>query len=293
MHRPWRVYGAATPTPRRPGAPLCACPQAFSRRYGPGEVRVYHARGTSSASTDYNHGYVMPVALTRTPSSWPGPRSDGRTPREPGGRFPPRTFTISAIPRSPWATGRTTPGPGPALEEEHGPGLRGCDVSGGWRRAAACRAGPGSLLLGATVAATAALVGSNALPLRASPRRACSRAEWYVGTAADHGPVHLRLARQEHALFLDCRPVPTARTRTATCPSGSTSSWPIRAYAIRTPAHYTGGRRGRIARLLAGASRRAHLRDVGDRPWAELEPLLPEAIRARNSSTADRPGAIS
>lgn len=289
-----RVYGAAdadalAAQERRYARAL----QAFSRRYGPGEVRVYHAPGRVNLigeHTDYNHGYVMPVALDKDVLLLARPRPDGVVHLENlEGGFPPRTFTISsAIPPQPvgdWAN--YAQGPAQLLEEEHGPGLRGCDalVDGGAPYGVPRGAGLSSSSA-LTVAATAALVELNALPLEGvALAEACSRAEWYVGTRGGIMDQFISvLARQEHALFLDCRPAADGTYPYRHVPLPGEYAVVVADSGVRhtnTGPHYN----RRVAECRIGVRLLAerfpgvtHLRDVGDRPWAELEPLLPEAI---------------
>ncbi len=110
----------------------------FARRYGPGEVRAYHAPGRVNLigeHTDYNQGYVMPVALDRDVLLLARPREDSTVRLENLERgFAPRTFEISpSIPPSRWVTGPTMPRAGPAPGPRTGRPLCGYDglVDGG------------------------------------------------------------------------------------------------------------------------------------------------------------------
>ncbi|NLD73618.1 MAG: galactokinase [Chloroflexi bacterium] len=290
-----RIYGSADPQAlaaqeRRYARAL----EAFARRYGPGEVRAYHAPGRVNLigeHTDYNHGYVMPVALDKDVLLLARPRRDGvvRMDNLEGG-FPQRTFSVAAEispqPVGDWAN--YAQGPAEILEREHGPGLHGLDalVDGGAPYGVPRGAGLSSSSA-LTVAFAVALAEVNDLGL-AGPALAdaCSRAEWYVGTRGGIMDQFISvLARQEHALFLDCRPAA----------DGSGYAYrhvPLPAeYAIvvadsglrhtNTGPHYN----RRVAECRIGVRLLAarypgitHLRDVEDHPWPEIEPLLPEAI---------------
>ena len=268
---------------------------AFAARYGPGEVSVFHAPGRVNLigeHTDYNHGYVLPMALDKDVLLYARPRADA-TARlanlEPD--FAPREFVISGEiahqPVGDWAN--YAQGPAQLLAQEYGPGLRGFDalVDGAPPHGVPRGAGLSSSSA-LTVAAATALVAINGLPLSgAALADACGRAEWYVGTRGGIMDQFISiLARRGHALFLDCRPSPQGEytLRHVPIPAG---------YAVmvvdsgarhrNTGPHFN--RRvaeGRIGvRLLrARWPEITHLRDVEGLPWAEVEPLLPEAIHA-------------
>ncbi len=266
----------------------------FGRRYGPGEVRVYHAPGRVNLigeHTDYNQGYVLPVALDRDVLLLARPRDDNTVcldNLEPG--FPPRTFaitqTIPARPVGDWSN--YCQGPAQLLAREHGPALLGYDglVDGGAPLGVPRGAGLSSSSA-LTVAACAALVELNGLPLSgASLADACSRAEWYVGTRGGIMDQFISvLAAPEHALFLDCRP------------AADGSGYPYR--LVPLPAGYaivvadSGVRHAntgphfnrRVAECSVGVRLLerhypgiTHLRDVEALAWGQVEPLLPEVI---------------
>lgn len=266
----------------------------FARRYGPGEVRAYHAPGRVNLigeHTDYNQGYVMPVALDRDVLLLARPREDSTVRLENLERgFAPRTFEISpSIPPKPvgdWAN--YAQGPAQLLAQEQGWPLCGYDglVDGGVPYGVPRGAGLSSSSA-LTVVSCVALVSLNDIPLAgAALADACSRAEWYVGTRGgimDH--FISVLATQEHALFLDCRP------------AADGSGYPYRhvplpgGYVIvvadsgvrhsNTGPHFN--RRVAECRIGVRLLQRhfpgiTHLRDAAGHPWSELEPLLPESI---------------
>jgi len=268
--------------------------EAFAVRYGPGEVRAYRAPGRVNLigeHTDYNHGYVLPMALDKDVLIFARARTDQAVNVanvEPD--FGERRFIISRdIPLHPigdWAN--YVQGPAQLLEREQGPGLRGFDALIDDAPPYGVPRGAGlSSSSALTVASAVTLVGLNRLALGGPAlAESCGRAEWYVGTRGGIMDQFISLlAQRGHALFLDCRPAADG--------SGYTlRQVPIPArYAIivvdsgvrhrNTGPHFN--RRvaeGRIGvRLL---QRRfpgiTHLRDVNHLPWGELEPLLPEVI---------------
>lgn len=273
---------------------------AFRATYGPGKVVILRAPGRVNLigeHTDYNHGYVLPVALDKDVLVFSRPRPDQQVRLanvEHG--FTPRSFTISNdIPLRPigdWAN--YAQGAAQLLEQEQGPGLRGFDALVDSAPPYGVPRGAGlSSSSALTVAMAVTLVALNGLDLHGEALAdACGRAEWYVGTRGGIMDQFISILGQPgHALFLDCRP-------TADDPAG-TRHYPFRqvplpaGYAVvvadsqvrhrNTGPHFN--RRvleGRIGvRLLQeqypGIT---HLRDVNHLPWAELEPLLPELIHA-------------
>ena len=268
--------------------------EAFRTHFGPGVVAIFRAPGRVNLigeHTDYNHGYVLPMALDKDVLLFARPRADQAVNLvnvEPD--FGARRFTIGRdIPSQPvgdWAN--YLQGPAQLLEQEQGPGLRGFDALADGAPPYGVPRGAGlSSSSALTVAAAVTLVGLNGLPLKGPAlAEACGRAEWYVGTRGGIMDQFISLlAERGHALFLDCRPAADG--------SGYTlKQVPIPAgYAVvvvdsgvrhrNTGPHFN--RRvaeGRIGvRLL---QRRypgiTHLRDVNHIPWAELEPLLPEVL---------------
>jgi len=268
--------------------------ETFAVRYGPGEVRVYRAPGRVNLigeHTDYNHGYVLPMALDKDVLIFARARTDQAVNVanvEPD--FGERRFIISRdIPLQPigdWAN--YVQGPAQLLEREQGPGLRGFDALVDGAPPYGVPRGAGlSSSSALTVASAVTLVGLNGLALGGPAlAESCGRAEWYVGTRGGIMDQFISLlAQRGHALFLDCRPAADGSgytLRQVPIPAG---------YAIivvdsgvrhrNTGPHFN--RRvaeGRIGvRLL---QRRfpgiTHLRDANHLSWGELEPLLPEVI---------------
>ncbi|MGM0400889.1 MAG: galactokinase [Chloroflexota bacterium] len=267
--------------------------EVFAERCGPGEVAVFRASGRVNLigeHTDYNYGFVLPMALDKDILIFARPRSDRvvhLTNIE--ALFGDREFSISKdIPRravGDWAN--YVQGAAQLLEREYGPGLQGFDalVQGAAPHGVPRGAGLSSSSA-LTVAAAAALLGVNGVEVDGpSFAEACSRAEWYVGTRGgimDH--FTSVLAKQGHALFLDC------------CPDGEgTYSYrhvPIpEGYAVVVVdsgvRHKNTGPRfnrrvveGRIGvHFLEQAYPNVTcLRDVQEMDWSEIAPLLPEEI---------------
>jgi len=269
----------------------------FVTRYGPGPVTVFHAPGRVNLigeHTDYNHGYVMPMALDKDVLILARPRQDqivNLCNVEPS--FGSRQFRIAQeIPAQPvgdWAN--YAQGPAQLLEQEWGPGLRGYDalIDGAMPQGVPRGAGLSSSSA-LTVAHAVTLVGLNGIKLEGPAlAEACGRAEWYVGTRGGIMDQFISvLARRDHALFLDCRPTPDVPGRYVMrhVPIPAGYAIVVADSSIRhrnTGPHFN--RRvaeGRIGvRLLQqrypGIT---HLRDVESVPWADLEPLLPEIIHS-------------
>jgi len=303
---------------------------AFARIYGPGPVHVFRAPGRVNLigeHTDYNHGFVLPVALDRDVLLLARPRPDGIVRLhnvEPD--FAPRTFVIGpTIPPAPpgdWsnyvrgAARMVAQHAPPAPPVYGGANVRGID-------ALVESAPPYGIPRGAGVSSSSALTVVAALALahlngwQPDPvpfARLCSEAEWYVGTRGGIMDQFIALlARRGYALYLDCRPQTSPRP-SPTRGGGLQSEWYTFAHVL-LPSDYrilvadTGVRhtnvRGeynlRVAACRAGVAclrpyypRITHLRDVQDVVWAELAPLLPEVLtvaeaRARRADLDDVP----
>ena len=270
--------------------------RAFVARFGRGEMTVLRAPGRVNLigeHTDYNHGYVMPMALDKDVLVFVRPRPDAVVRLanvEPG--FPERRFQIALdIPSQPtgdWAN--YMQGPAQLVAREFRAVLRGFDalVDGSPPQGVPRGAGLSSSSA-LTVAGTLALLHVNSIDLRGAPLAdLCGRAEWYVGTRGGIMDQFISvLAKRDHALFLDCRPSPDDEEysyRHIPIPSG------YAVVVIDSQVRHTNtgplfNRRvaeGRIGVLLL--RRRypsiTHLRDVDGHPWPSLEPLLPKVIRA-------------
>jgi galactokinase len=268
----------------------------FRRLYGPGPVQLFRAPGRVNLigeHTDYNHGYVMPMALDKDVMVLARARSDAQVRLgnvEEG--FGLRTFEIGVeIPRQPlgdWAN--YAQGPAQLLAREYGPDLMGCDALVAGDPPLGVPRGAGlSSSSALTVAFAVTLVTLNRLPIQGPAlAEACGRAEWYVGTRGGIMDQFISvLAHRDQALFLDCRPclgTGEYTYRHVPIPSGHS----VVVVDSRVKHANTGplfNRRvaeGRIGvRLLQERYPHiTHLRDVDDLPWSELESLLPETIGA-------------
>lgn len=188
---------------------------AFRLAFGPGPVHIYRAPGRVNLigeHTDYNHGFVLPMALEKDILLLARPRSDGRVLLrniEPA-RFPERSFALSASirpgPVGDWAN--YVKGPAQALVRLLGI-ERGMDALVVGKAPFGVPIGAGlSSSSALTVAAAMALLDLNhgSMPPMEFAQF-CAQAEWYVGTRGgvmDHFTAVL--GRRGHALLLDCRP---------------------------------------------------------------------------------------
>ena len=294
-----RVYGEDPEALARQEARYKRGLSAFAALYGPGEISVFRAPGRVNLigeHTDYNHGYVMPMALDKDVLVFARMRSDQTVTLanvEP--TFKDTTFVISSdIPHRPvgdWAN--YAQGPAQLLERVYGPHACGAHLCG--FEALVDGASPEGVPRGAGLSSSSALtvtiaetlVGLNDIPLSGTELAdACGRAEWYVGTRGGIMDQFISiLAKRDHALFLDCRPKgdpPTYTYKHVPIPAGYSVVVVDSGVRHRNTGPHFNRRvaEGRIGvRLLqAKYPQITHLRDVDDVPWSELEPLLPERI---------------
>jgi galactokinase len=219
-----RVYGEAAEAQQ---ARYRAALAAFARIYGPGPVLAFRTPGRVNLigeHTDYNHGFVLPVALDRDVLLLARPRPDATVQLhnvEP--KFAPRVFPIgpSILAASPgdWsnyvrgAAQMVAREPGTSTSPHHHTSTRG-ELHG--IDALVAAAPPHGTPRGAGVSSSSALTVAAALALAhvngwqpdAVPfAHLCSQAEWYVGTRGGIMDQFIALlAQPDHALFLDCRP---------------------------------------------------------------------------------------
>ena len=222
------IYGEAAEVQQ---ARYSAALAAFARVYGPGPIHVFRAPGRVNLigeHTDYNHGFVLPMALDHDMLLLARPRPD-RTVRlhniEPD--FAPRTFavgpTITPASKGDWSNyvrgaaqmvaRHISPAP-PVYDPPAPPVYGGANVRG--MNALVDAAPPYGIPRGAGLSSSSALTVVAALALahfngwQPDPvpfARMCSEAEWYVGTRGGiMDQFIMLLARPGHALFLDCRP---------------------------------------------------------------------------------------
>jgi len=283
---------------------------AFTAAYGPGPVFFFRAPGRVNLigeHTDYNHGFVLPLALDRDLLLLARPRRDSTVNlinEEEG--YAPVSFAAEPIipPEAPGSWGNYARGAAQRLAQQAGRPLAGLD-------GLVCGAAPYGVPRGAglssssalTVVVAVALASLNGLPA-AGPEFAqlCAEAEWYVGTRGgimDH--FCALLAHREHAMFLDCRPRPDGSYLTEPVPlppgyhivvvnSGVRHQNTQGAYNHRVAACRAG-----VALLRAHYPDITHLRDVQEVPWEELGPLLPAQttpgeLAERGIELGDLPG---
>lgn len=268
----------------------------FAQRWGPGPVLVARAPGRVNLigeHTDYNHGFVLPMALDKDIVVALRPRDDAIVHlANVEKRFGERTFAITAdIPRLPLGDwGNYAQGPAQLLARRFPQPLRGFDALVDGAPGLGVPRGAGlSSSSALTVAMAVALVLTNELPLSGPALAdACGQAEWYVGTRGGvMDQFASLLCEQGHALFLDCRPEASSQAYTF-------QHVPLprdyQVVVIDSQVRHTNtgplfNRRVAEGRIGVALLRRrypeiTHLRDVQEMPWEELVPLLPEVISA-------------
>lgn len=190
--------------------------EAFKLAYGPGPVHVYRAPGRVNLigeHTDYNHGFVLPIALDRDIVLLARQRDNAQIVLrniEPD-RFEERQFMAEpSIPRGlvgDW--GNYIKGVAQTLCQRFGPRIKGMDALVVGKRPFRVPIGAGlSSSSALTVVGAVALLDLNGWPMSPpSLAHLCADAEWYVGTRGgimDH--FISVMGRRGSALFLDCRP---------------------------------------------------------------------------------------
>ena len=270
---------------------------AFTERYGPGPVYVFRAPGRVNLigeHTDYNHGYVLPLALDKDVLLYARPRQDGTVRlanMEPW--YDEHVFQIARhIPRQPlghWAN--YVQGPAAWLAEHHETALTGFDGLVDGRAPWGVPRGAGlSSSSALTVVSAVALVTLNHIDLQgARLADACGQAEWYVGTRGGVMDQFISiLAQQGQALFLDCRPRGDDADyawQQVPIPGG----YALVVIDSQVKHRNTGPAfNQRVAECRIGVRLLrqyypgiTHLRDLEDRPWSELAARLPETITAQ------------
>jgi galactokinase len=193
--------------------------QQFVERFGAGPAFFLRTPGRINLigeHTDYNGGFVLPVALDRDVLVLYRPREDALVQAinvEAG--FPPVSFVLSEdIPpaaRGDWSN--YFRGAGQEIVRQFGAyiGLRGLDALVSGASPFGVPRGSGlSSSTALTVAAALALVLRNEIDIeRAELAHLCSEAEWYVGTRGGMmDQFSALLSKRDYALYLDCRPSP-------------------------------------------------------------------------------------
>lgn len=282
----------------------------FIETYGPGQIFIFRAPGRVNLigeHTDYNHGYVMPFALDKDTLLLARPRPDHRvqlTNLEP--EFPPFSFDISpAIPPGPAATWENYPKAAAQMlaHQRTGPitGLDGL-IAGQPSYGVPRGAGVSSSTSLTVVTAIALAHFNHWQPDPTTLARHCAEAEWYVGTRGGVlDQFSLLLTRQNHALFLDCRPDAAGQYKMEHAPLPPGYQLLVADSNVRHR-NVGGGYNYRVAACRAGVGllrphypHITHLRDVQDIPWADLVPHLPAEITvadltAQHIDLGDLPG---
>jgi galactokinase len=282
----------------------------FLTAYGPGEILYFRAPGRVNLigeHTDYNHGFVMPVALDKDVLLLARRRTDGvvrLTNIED--QFGPVRFSINpSIPPGPagdW--GNYAKGPAQAMAQRLGRPLLGLDglVVGQPPAGVPRGVGLSSSSAVTVVCAVAFAYINDWSPDRVTMAQFCAEAEWYVGTRGGMMDHFIALLGQErHALFLDCRPDQHGAYTTEQIPLPQGYAILIADSGVRH-CNVGGGYNQRVAACRAGVKllqktypNTTHLRDVQQIPWTELETMLPQQVTigelaAQGVDLGDLPG---
>jgi galactokinase len=288
--------------------------EAFTAAYGPGEILTFRAPGRVNLigeHTDYNHGFVLPVALDKDILLLARPRSDSIVRLSNSEeQFLPLSFTISSdiLSAPPGDWGNYARGAAQELSRQLGRDLRGLDglVVGHPPHGVSRKVGLSSSSALTVVAALTLTHINGWQPERTGLAQLCSEAEWYVGTRGGIMDQFIALLGQrDHALFLDCRPVAEGQYKMDHIPLPKDYSLLIADSGVRHQKVVKGAYNQRVAACRAGVGLlRPHfpgityLRDVQNVPWAELAEWLPEEasvneIREGGVDLGDVPGLIS
>jgi galactokinase len=284
--------------------------ERFRELYGEGRTHLFRAPGRVNLigeHTDYNHGYVLPVALDRDTLLLARPRGDRKVVlHNTEAHYPPVVFEIdrdiSPAPRGDW--GNYARGPAQLLSRCAGTSLRGIDALVDGAAPFGVPRGAGlSSSSALTVAAAVALAYLNDMPSAGMEfALSCSEAEWYVGTRGgimDH--CIALLAQRDHAMYLDCRPGADGRYRTEHVPLPADYRLLVVNSGVRHE-NARGGYNHRVAACRAGVVLLrdmypgvTHLRDLQGVPWEELSLHLPDEVTAgelweRGYDLGDLPG---
>jgi len=191
--------------------------ERFLDRHGAGPIRYLRTPGRINLigeHTDYNGGFVMPVALDRDMLFAVRPRDDTVVSvANVEESFAPFSFSLSTdIPRAPRGEWRNY-FQGAAQELcrrfRNRYDLKGAEILVDGAAPLGVPRGAGlSSSTALTVNAALTLVARNEIEVeRAELAHLCSEAEWYVGTRGGMmDQFSALLCRRDHALFLDCRP---------------------------------------------------------------------------------------
>ena len=273
----------------------------FRDRFGPGPVTLFRAPGRINligGHTDYNRGYVMPVALNRDLVLLARPRSDGRVQlANIEAEFPEDTFRISrSIPQAESAPWTNYVRGAAQMVANISPIVQGMDCLVVGQAPFGIPRGSGlSSSSALTVAAVLALGHFAQLDVeRESFVQLCSDAEWYVGTRGGIMDQYVSLfANRNHALFLDCRPNGQGSYQTRLVPLSEAHEIIIAESGVRHN-NVRGEYNKRVASCRVGVAllrstwpHATHLRDLEDVAWEQIEPLLPSELSVAEALSLD------
>jgi galactokinase len=271
--------------------------EVFAATYGPGDVLAFRAPGRVNLigeHTDYNHGFVLPVALDKDTLLLARPRADSKVRLSNlEEEFIPLSFDISSdIPSAPpgdW--GNYARGAAQELTRQLGRNLRGMDglVVGQPPYGVPRKVGLSSSSSLTVVIALALAHINDWHPERTELAQLCSEAEWYVGTRGGIMDQFIALLGQrDHALFLDCRPIADGQYRMDQIPLPKDYSLLIADSGVHHQKVVRGAYNQRVAACRAGVGLIrphypgiTHLRDVQNVAWTELAEWLPEETTVR------------
>ncbi len=306
------IYGesAAAQVPRYQEA-MDAFTSVYGASEGKASIRVFRAPGRVNLigeHTDYNHGYVMPVALDKDILLLARRRSDPVVRiRNIEENFSPFSFSVSQDipPAEAGHWGNYIKAPAQALVQQNA-GRDWCGFDGllvGRAPEGLPRQVGLSSSSAMVVVAALALARFNAVDLDGiALAHFCAEAEWYVGTRGgimDH--FIAVLGRRDYALFLDCRPYTGSYYKTEYVPLLQGYRLLIADSGVRHQ-NVKGGYNHRVAACRSAVQLLkpdlpaiTHLRDIQGIPWKTLAPKLPEqvtvgALKAQGVSLEDIPG---
>ena len=198
--------------------------RCFVEHFGPGPVLILRTPGRLNLigeHTDYNGGFVMPVALDKDLVFVVRPRGDPVIRAiNIEARFSPFVYTLSCdVPHAPsgdWSNYFRGAGQEICRRFSDSVPIKGMDVLVSGTAPLSVPRGAGlSSSTALTVTTALALVVLNEIDIeRAGLAHLCSEAEWYVGTRGGMmDQFATLLGKRDHALFLDCRPLPGAKYR--------------------------------------------------------------------------------
>jgi galactokinase len=278
----------------------------FALLYGPGEVWLFRAPGRVNLigeHTDYNGGYVLPVALNKDIALALRPRKDNWIHlHNSEAEFAPFSLAIeSEIALGEAGEWRNyVQGVAQTMAQVLKRPLQGFEGLVSAKAPFGVPRGAGvSSSSALTVVMAAALAAVNGWrPETAEFVQFCSEAEWYVGTRGGIMDHFISVTGQkDHALFLDCRPpyqteaVPLPPEVAVLVVNSGVKHQNSRGHFNRRVAACRAG----VGLLRAAFPDISLLRDVENVAWPELERLLPESITvgslaARLIELGDLPG---